>query len=145
MNQDQQHLRLLSIFHYILGGLTIVGCLMGGIMYVFMGTMFSRMPAGTKDAPPAGFGSIFVAVGVAFIVVGLIFGTLKIVAGVKLGKHESRIFCLVIAALECLNMPLGTALGVFTIIVLLRPSVISLFEGGEQSIGSSGPPMPTQY
>ena len=36
-------------------------------------------------------------------------------------------FCLVIAALLCMITPFGTVLGVFTIIVLVRPSVKLLF------------------
>ena len=33
-----------------------------------------------------------------------------------------------VAGLNCLHMPLGTLLGVFTFIVLARPSVQALFE-----------------
>ncbi len=36
-------------------------------------------------------------------------------------------FCLVMACVACLFMPFGTVLGVFTIIVLARPSVQTLF------------------
>jgi len=31
------------------------------------------------------------------------------------------------AAIACINMPFGTALGVFTLIVLARPTVKALF------------------
>ena len=41
-------------------------------------------------------------------------------------RFLSRI-CIVMAALACLSMPFGTVLGVFTIIVLARPSVQALF------------------
>ena len=37
-------------------------------------------------------------------------------------------FCFVIACLACMQMPLGTILGVFTIIVLARPSVKEMFD-----------------
>jgi hypothetical protein len=42
------------------------------------------------------------------------------------------LYCLVVAGIECIFMPFGTVLGVFTIIVLMRPSVRNLFgvEGG---------------
>ena len=36
-------------------------------------------------------------------------------------------FCLVVAGIECLLIPLGTVLGVFTILVLLRPGTKTLF------------------
>jgi hypothetical protein len=37
-------------------------------------------------------------------------------------------FCLVTAGLACLFQPVGLVLGVFTFLVLLRPSVKILFE-----------------
>jgi hypothetical protein len=36
-------------------------------------------------------------------------------------------FCLVMGGVECLFMPFGTVLGVFTIIVLMREPVKQLF------------------
>jgi len=56
---------------------------------------------------------------------------LTAVAGKNLSNHRRRIFCLVITCMNCINVPLGTVLGVFTIIVLVRPSVKDLFEGKE--------------
>lgn len=38
-------------------------------------------------------------------------------------------FVFVMACVQCANVPFGTALGVFTILVLQRPSVKALFEG----------------
>ena len=35
----------------------------------------------------------------------------------------------VVACILCLNVPIGTALGVFTILVLVRPTVKDLFAG----------------
>ena len=37
-------------------------------------------------------------------------------------------YCFVVAAIECILIPFGTVLGVFTIIALSRPSVKVLFE-----------------
>jgi hypothetical protein len=43
-------------------------------------------------------------------------------------KNRRRyIFCLVVAGFECFFAPFGTVLGVFTILVLSRPSVKALF------------------
>ena len=50
-------------------------------------------------------------------------------AGWWLAKRKHYWFCFVVACLACAFSPLGTVLGVFTIIVLLRPSVKALFEG----------------
>jgi hypothetical protein len=48
------------------------------------------------------------------------------------------IFHYAVAAIACMFMPFGTVLGVFTIIVLMRPSVKELFAAA----GSSAAPAP---
>ena len=60
----------------------------------------------------------------------LIFWTLAaliIVAGRFLARSKHYRFCKVMAGVSCVWLPLGTALGVFTLIVLRRPSVKKLF------------------
>lgn len=44
-----------------------------------------------------------------------------------LSRRRHHVFCLVIAGIECLVMPFGTVLGVFTIIVLTKESVREMF------------------
>lgn len=73
--------------------------------------------------------------GVIFIVFGLVgaafawvLAVLLAVTGRKLSQQRGHTFCFVIAILECLWMPLGTILGVFTLVVLTRPGVKALFE-----------------
>jgi hypothetical protein len=66
---------------------------------------------------------------------GTLFGlfgitaALRILTAVALRQHRHYTFCLVIGALTALHVPLGSLLGVATLIVLLRPSVERLFEG----------------
>jgi len=54
---------------------------------------------------------------------------LRILVGVALRRRRYYTFCLVAAGLTCFDIPLGTALGVATLIVLLRPSTERLFSG----------------
>ena len=50
------------------------------------------------------------------------------VAGRYLSQRRRYLFCLVTACVMAgLSMPFGTILGVFTIIVLMRPSVTAAF------------------
>ena len=66
--------------------------------------------------------------------------TLRTIVGAKasslsarfLRGRRHRTFSLIVAGINCLGIPLGTILGVFTLIVLLRPSVRTLYriEGG---------------
>ena len=52
----------------------------------------------------------------------LIFATGRCIA-----RRRRYMFCLVMAGVECTFMPMGTVLGIFTIIVLIRESVKQLF------------------
>ena len=47
---------------------------------------------------------------------------------VFLSQRRHYLYCMIIAALACTHTPLGTVLGIFTIFVLMRPSVKELFQ-----------------
>jgi hypothetical protein len=127
-SQDQQHLELLAIFHYIFGGL---GALCSCFPLVYLGMGVAMLTGAFKDGsngPPEELGWVLVVIGAIVSILGWTMSACIIFAGRKLTRHESHTFCTVVAALMCLSIPLGTALGVFTIIVLMRPSVKELFE-----------------
>lgn len=128
---DIEHLRLLSIFHYVMAGLMF---LFGSffLIYVFMGiAILNGGMNGGPNPPPPGFGWFFIIFGGVFVAWGWISAVLTAIAGRCLGRYRARMFCIVVAALSCLNVPLGTILGVFTLIVLMRPNVTRIFaEGG---------------
>ena len=130
-NQDVEHLKLLSIFHYIVAG---VFGLFSLFPLIHVGVGLAVVSGAFEDgsnSPPSWFGWIFVVAGSVFITIGLAVSVCVGIAGRKLGRHESHMFCIVIACIECLFAPFGTTLGVFTLIVLLRPSVKELFNAGE--------------
>lgn len=128
MNQDEDHLRLLSIFHYIVGGLTaLFACiplihLVFGLLMVFNPQFF-----GPKDQPPAFLGWFFVIFSSAFIFGGWALAALIAGAGRCLQRRRHYTFCFVMACVACLLMPFGTVLGIFTLLVLIRPTVKALF------------------
>jgi hypothetical protein len=41
--------------------------------------------------------------------------------------HKNRMYCMVVAGIECIFMPFGTILGVFTLITLTKDSVKGIF------------------
>ncbi len=58
-----------------------------------------------------------------------------IIGGIALLRYAgwSRIFMIVLGALKLIDIPFGTALGVYTIYVLLRPDVIQLLDPPTQA------------
>jgi hypothetical protein len=126
MKQDLEHLKLLAIFHYVVAGMTaLFACI--PFIHFFMGLALATGALGETDpeARPIGIG-IMVFAGL-FILAGWTIAVLIAYAGRSLQTGRRYTFCLVVAGVECIIMPFGTVLGVFTIIVLLRDSVKELF------------------
>lgn len=127
---DGEHLRLLPVFYWVLGAMDIF-IAMYGLIYVGMGAVFASIPvasnSGASGPPPAFVAWIFVGIGLTFMLGFGVVATLKILTGFWIKGRRRRTACLVIAGLSCLSMPFGTIVGIFTFIVLLRPSVAALF------------------
>jgi hypothetical protein len=83
----------------------------------------------SKDQPPVWFGLIFVVMASIIILLGWVFAGLLVYSGRCLARRKHYTFCIVMAAISCMFMPFGTVLGIFSIIVLVRPSVKTLFNG----------------
>jgi hypothetical protein len=131
MNQDAEHLRLLSIFHYVFAGIiAFFSCI--PMIYVVVGIfMFAFSFSKNAQPPPAFIGIFFIIFGGLFVLFGWTLSILIFLAGKNLQRHRHYTFCLVIAAIMCLSMPFGTILGVFTIVALNRPAVRELFQSKE--------------
>lgn len=129
--RDNENLRLLSIFHYVLGAVLAVMALIP-LVHLSMGVAMvtGAFPASGSSPPPPDFlGWIFVAVGGGVVLLGETLALLIVLNGLMLSRRRHFNFCVFISALECLNMPLGTVLGVFSLIMLFRPTVRESFEG----------------
>jgi hypothetical protein len=129
MNQDEDHLRLLSIFHYVCAGFAAFFACIPGI-YVVMGLVMlfaSESFGSSKDLPPAFVGVFFILFGGVMMLLGWALAACLVYAGRCLGKRKHYTFCLVVAGIACMFMPFGTILGIFTILVLLRPTIKPLF------------------
>ena len=126
MKHDLEQLKLLAIFHYVAAGMAaLVACI--PIMHFVMGLALATGALGDSDpgTRPVGFG--IMAFAAFFIVSGWTFAALVAFAGRSLQTRRRYTYCLVMAGIECIFMPVGTVLGVFTIIVLVRDSVKELF------------------
>ena len=129
MTKDEEHLRLLSIFHYVVGGMAALFA-MFPTLHLIMGLVLIFFPQninGQGGPPPVFIGWLFVIFSTVFITIGLIFATCVLMTGRFLAGRRHYMYCFVMACVECVFMPFGTVLGVFTIIVLQRQSAKDLF------------------
>jgi len=131
MNRDQEHLQLLSIFHYVVAGLAALFSFFP-LLYTIIGTIFIFAARhGTaksgEDLPPEFLGWIFAVIGLGLFLFGLAIAFCILIAGRSLALRKRYSFAMVMACIECIFVPFGTILGVFTIVVLSRQSVRALF------------------
>jgi len=127
-----EHLRLLGILSYVYGGLQVFGVLFG-LFYIGLGLFIVFMVPAQSTSQTGGpssviYGWVFCMVGTMIVVFVGILMTLTIFSARDLIQHRRRAFCFVVAALHCLNIPLGAVLGIFTIIILSKPEAQALFE-----------------
>ena len=125
--EDLSQLRLLAVFHYVVAAMTALFSLFPVIhLAVGIAMVTGTMAGNDPDARFAGW--LFIAFASVFILCGLALATAIAFAGRNLQLQRRHTYCLVVAGLSCMLMPFGTVLGVFTLIVLLRPGVKALFE-----------------
>lgn len=121
---ELRYLKALVIGHYVVAALVALSTLVPA----------ANMVAGMRDAgmwpDPDLSGTTFFVVLALVIAMGLGMTGLISVAGYCLSRRRKYMFCMVAAALSCLLVPLGTVLGVSTLVVLTRPRVRALFGEG---------------
>jgi hypothetical protein len=131
MNQDKEHLRLLEIFHYVVAGLAALFSFFP-LVYTSVGAIFifaarHGTPKPGEEPTPEFIGCILAIVGSLLFLLGVAIAICILIAGRSLAKRTCYWLALVVACIECLFIPFGTILGVFTIVVLSRESVKALF------------------
>jgi hypothetical protein len=127
---DNEHLRVLSIAHYVFGALhALLSCVL--LVHFVLGLVIATAPLvagnGHGQGPPTWFGLLLSALSGCFMLVGWLFGALTIYSGVCMKQRKHRTFSLVMAVVNCFSIPFGTALGVFTVVVLTRNTVRALY------------------
>jgi hypothetical protein len=127
---DAEHLRLLAIFHFVSAAFAFAGVLFASLYFVLIWAVFANpeiWAQSQEGPPPAMVINIFrwlTGFGVVWFVVACVGNLLS---GLFLRTRRHRTFSMVIAGINCLHIPLGTLLGVFTFAVLGRESVRKLY------------------
>lgn len=129
---DTDHLRLLSVFHFVFAGLAVLGLGMLALHYVLMHSVFLHPERWSQQknavSPPR---ELFAVLKWFYLFFGSALAAALIanlLSGVFLCKRRCRVFSLVVGGINCIQVPFGTVLGVFTIVVLLRDSVRELYQ-----------------
>ncbi|HEY2423236.1 MAG TPA: hypothetical protein VGH55_03980 [Chthoniobacterales bacterium] len=142
MEKDLEHLKLLGIFHYIWGALSLLGGIVIGGYFLVIGIILMNNPPTSTSSEDSGTasmaGGILIGVGVVLFFIVVVYGILTLMAGGKYRKHQGGYwFCFILAIVTLVigGIP-GIVLGIFSLIVLSRDSVKALFRG--QSLPGTG-------
>jgi hypothetical protein len=129
MKEDEQYLKIISIFHYIVGGLAgLFACFPILHFAVGIGMLISSFVQPQEGGLPFMLmGLFFTFLAGSIMLIGWAFAICIIITGRYIAQRRNHLFCLVVAGVQCMFTPFGTVLGVFTLIILLRPSVKELF------------------
>jgi hypothetical protein len=132
--KDEQHLSQLSLGFKIYAGINaFFSCI--PFIHLFIGIMMvtGRLDDG-KTPPPAAFGWFFIVFASVFIIGGWALSICSFYAGRFLKEHRNYTFCFVMSCINCVMMPFGTVLGVFSILILTRDSVKNIFDNPSPNI-----------
>jgi hypothetical protein len=117
----KKHVTVVGAIHIGFGS---IGLLLAIVIFFVLN--FAKGQVGNDDVAQTvvGFLSISLPLLVGFM------STLGLVGGIGLLSHQSwaRYLVIVVAALGCLNIPIGTLKGVYSLWVLLQDDTIALFE-----------------
>jgi hypothetical protein len=120
MSKLDRNLQALAICYRILGGL--VGLVLSFVI-LLLGA--SAMSGGSVALAR-------MAIPLVLLLVGATAALAAFEVATSLQNHERRAFCLVAAWLVCALFPLGTVLGVFTILQLIQPEAERAFAEAER-------------
>jgi hypothetical protein len=117
----RKHVTVVGAIHIGFGAIGLIGA-----VAIFFALDFAKGMVGGEDVPTMvlGFLSISLPLLVGFM------STLGLVGGIGLLSFQpwARFLVIVVAALGCLNIPIGTLKGVYSLWVLLQDETIALFQ-----------------
>jgi hypothetical protein len=116
-----KHVQVIGILWIVLGAMSFLGGLF------LCGTLIgiSLIPEMEAEAS-----SILRIVGMSFGIFLWILSAPKIICGIGLLKKMewARILTIVLSFLSLLNIPFGTALGIYSLVILLKDETVQLFK-----------------
>ena len=142
----RDHIKILGILNILMGGLTAllgiaVLLLAGGLA----GVIAASLRASLGDADGGAIAApIIASIGVAIAIFFLLLAAPSIIGGFGLLHYKpwSRVWMIVLSCFHLLHVPLGTALGVYGLVVLLNQESQQILESGGAL--PAGPPYAPQ-
>jgi hypothetical protein len=117
----KKHVTVVGALHIGLGTLGLIGALV-----IFFALSFARNIVGNEEIPSMILGFLSISFPLllgAISTVGVIGGI-----GVLTFKPWARILVMVVSVIGCINIPIGTLAGVYSLWVLMQDETVKLFK-----------------
>jgi hypothetical protein len=120
-NKMKQHVSFVGALHVGFGILGLLGALTVFIIFNFAQGFVVEEPLAEE---------ILSFLGGTLSILIMFFASLGIIGGIGLFSYKpwARILVMIVSAINCLNIPIGTAKGVYSIWVLMQKETMELFE-----------------
>lgn len=117
----KKHVTVVGALHIGLATLGLIASLV-----IFFALNFARGIVGNEEIPSMVLGFLSISL-------PLLFGTISVVGviggiGVLTYKPWARILVMVVSVIGCLNIPIGTLAGVYSLWVLMQDETVKLFK-----------------
>jgi hypothetical protein len=135
----REHVRILGIIHIVLGALGLLVALVLLTIFGLGGAAAGAAAAHNNDPDALVALPIIGAIGIGIFLLIAVFTIPGLIAGVGLLKLRpwARILTIVLSAMNLLNVPIGTALGIYGLWVLLNKDTEALFTGIAPAVPST--------
>jgi hypothetical protein len=123
----RDHVKIVAVLNIVFGG---VAALIGLGILLFFGGIAGLVSMSANNDPNAALAiPILGLIGMGLMILILICAVPGIVAGIGLLKLRpwARILTIVLSALNLVNVPIGTAVGIYGLWTLLNPETEQLF------------------
>jgi ABC-type amino acid transport system permease subunit len=132
---EKDTLHLLAVFHYVIAGLIALAASFP-LIHLAVGVSLAVGGVSSEEPVMGSAGTTLAVIAALLITIGWGFAVFIFIAGKNLYRQTKYQLCMVGAGVVCIFLPLGTILGVFTLVTLQEDSVKQLFDSREQSVSN---------
>jgi len=131
----ETHVRVLGYLYVVMSGL---GILAGLILLLVMGGVAGILGSAVPDGDGAVAGSVVGLIGLIVAVIIVAVSLPGLAAGIGLLQHRSwaRILAIIVSVLNLLSIPVGTAIGIYGLWVLLSVDAQRIFAPRANAAGT---------
>ena len=125
-----KHITLVAILKITFGILGLLTALLVSIAFIWSGVLLGIEDCDIFRCTPDEVKAVLLVVLPAILLFFTAFSAFKIIGGIGLLQHKpwARILVLILACIDLIDIPIGTAIGIYSLWVLIQDETVKLFQ-----------------